>query len=120
MNTTQKWCQRNDMVLSSQWMISDHSKYCMLNQVVLKACLCGKNPYHIDKLRNQYYEHLKLRKTFKNFQFTLWENDEANQQLRDLFRIHSILVTYCDQRSPRFGQNEQLGRWRFEKNVFLF
>ena len=31
----------------------------------------------------------------------------------DLFKIHSISVTYCDQRSSRFGQNEQLGRLIF-------
>lgn len=44
-------------------MTSGHSKYCILNQVVLKVLLSvKKNPYCRDKLENQYYEHLKLKK----------------------------------------------------------
>lgn len=57
---------------------------------------CKKNPHCIDKLRNQYYKHLKLRgKMVERFSIHIYQKIlKLTNTTSELFKIHSHLATY--------------------------
>lgn len=114
------------VLLPTQWMISDHSKYCILNQVVLKLLLCVKKKsllYWQVKKSILWTPKTQGKKnawsvSIHIYQKILW----LINNLTDLLKRYSHLATYGTSWSkdpPRFSQNEQPARWRTAEKIFF-